>query len=59
MTTGELLLQAAAREQARQTRYAQRKFVNRVALTLSLMAMAFGLFWLCWILRIDNLIKIS
>lgn len=50
MTTGELLLQSAAREQARQARYAQRKFVNRVALTLSLMAMAFGLFWLCWIL---------
>src|SRR5664279_5650082 len=50
MTTGELLLQSAAQEQARQARYAQRKFVNRVALTLSLMAMAFGLFWLCWIL---------
>ncbi|MDO8250650.1 MAG: phosphate ABC transporter permease PstA [Rhodoferax sp.] len=50
MTTGELLLQSAAQEQARQARYAHRKFVNRVALTLSLMAMAFGLFWLCWIL---------
>jgi phosphate transport system permease protein len=50
MTTGELLLKAAALEQTRQARYAQRKFVNRVALTLSLMAMAFGLFWLCWIL---------
>ena len=50
MTTGELLLKAAALEQTRQARYAQRKFVNRVALTLSLVAMAFGLFWLCWIL---------
>ena len=28
----------------------QRKLVNRVALTLSLLAMAFGLFWLFWIL---------
>lgn len=50
MTTGELLLKAAALEQTRQARYAQRKFVNRIALTLSLMAMAFGLFWLFWIL---------
>jgi phosphate transport system permease protein len=50
MTTGELLLQSAAQEQMRQARYAQRKLVNRFALTLSLMAMAFGLFWLCWIL---------
>jgi phosphate transport system permease protein len=50
MTTGELLLQSAAQEQVRQARYAQRKLVNRFALTLSLMAMAFGLFWLCWIL---------
>lgn len=50
MTTSELLLQSAAQEQARQARYAQRKLVNRVALTLSLMAMGFGLFWLCWIL---------
>ncbi|MDO9197110.1 phosphate ABC transporter permease PstA [Rhodoferax sp.] len=50
MTTGELLLKAAALEQTRQARYTQRKFVNRVALTMSLMAMAFGLFWLCWIL---------
>ncbi len=46
----ELQRQAAAVQQTRQTRYAQRKFVNRVALTLSLAAMAFGLFWLFWIL---------
>ena len=50
MTTGELLLQSAALERARLSRYTQRKFVNRIALTLSLMAMAFGLFWLFWIL---------
>lgn len=50
MTTSELLLQSADQEQARQARYAQRKLVNRFALTLSLMAMGFGLFWLCWIL---------
>jgi len=28
----------------------RRKLVNAVALTLSLAAMAFGLFWLLWIL---------
>ena len=50
MTTGDMLLQAQALEQTRNAKYAQRKFVNRVALTLSLLAMAFGLFWLFWIL---------
>ena len=30
--------------------FSRRKLVNRVALTLSLAAMAFGLFWLIWIL---------
>ena len=50
MTTGELLLQAQALEETRQAKYAQRKFVNRIALALSLLAMAFGLFWLFWIL---------
>jgi phosphate transport system permease protein len=29
---------------------AQRKLINRIALTLSMAAMAFGLFWLAWIL---------
>jgi phosphate transport system permease protein len=28
----------------------QRKLVNRIALTLSMLAMSFGLFWLAWIL---------
>jgi phosphate transport system permease protein len=50
MTTGERLLQQADLEQLRASRYARRKLVNRIALTLSLMAMAFGLFWLFWIL---------
>ena len=50
MTSGESVLQVAALEQSRQSRYAHRKFVNRVALILSLLAMAFGLFWLFWIL---------
>ncbi len=50
MTTGERLLRQAELEQTRQTQYAQRKLVNRIALTLSLLAMAFGLFWLFWIL---------
>jgi phosphate transport system permease protein len=34
----------------RRARYASRKRVNIIALTLSLGAMAFGLFWLFWIL---------
>jgi phosphate transport system permease protein len=50
MTTGDLLLQAQALDQTRNAKYAQRKLVNRIALTLSLLAMAFGLFWLAWIL---------
>ena len=50
MSRSELLLPSTDPEQARLARYAQRKFVNRLALTLSLLAMAFGLFWLAWIL---------
>lgn len=34
----------------RQQLYMQRKLLNQVALTLSLAAMAFGVFWLVWIL---------
>jgi phosphate transport system permease protein len=45
-----LLIEAQALEQSRLARYAQRKRVNQIALTLSLAAMAFGLFWLFWIL---------
>ena len=50
MTTKNLASKTTVDEQAREARYAHRKLVNRVALTLSLMAMAFGLFWLTWIL---------
>jgi phosphate transport system permease protein len=34
----------------RQALYARRKRINALALTLSLLAMAFGMFWLVWIL---------
>jgi phosphate transport system permease protein len=37
-------------QQARLARFRKRKVVNRVAITLSMAAMAFGLFWLSWIL---------
>ncbi len=50
MTTGDRLLLQAALEETRQAQYARRKLVNQIALTLSLLAMAFGLFWLFWIL---------
>jgi phosphate transport system permease protein len=50
MTTSERLLESAAFESSRLAKFAHRKLVNRVALTLSLLAMAFGLFWLFWIL---------
>ena len=32
------------------SKYQRRKIVNRIALTLAMLAMAFGLFWLLWIL---------
>ena len=35
---------------ARLAKFARRKMVNKIALVLSLGAMAFGLFWLAWIL---------
>jgi phosphate transport system permease protein len=50
MTTGERLSKAAALDRTRERRYAVRKRVNRIALALSLAAMAFGVFWLVWIL---------
>jgi len=50
MTTGDRLLRQAALEETRQAQYARRKLVNQIALTLSLLAMAFGLFWLFWII---------
>src|ERR1700712_329805 len=50
MTTAEKLLAAKALHEMRATRFATRKRVNQIALTLSLAAMAFGVFWLVWIL---------
>jgi len=48
--TGDKLLRAADLAEARERKYLARKRVNKVALTLSLAAMAFGVFWLIWIL---------
>src|SRR5215510_7882933 len=50
MTTGERLLQARTLEETRAARFAGRKRLNIIALGLSLAAMAFGVFWLIWIL---------
>jgi len=50
MTTAEKLMQAKALDEVRGARFASRKRVNQLALTLSLGAMAFGVFWLVWIL---------
>jgi len=40
----------ASMDAGRMSMHRKRKFVNAVALTLALSAMAFGLFWLTWIL---------
>ncbi len=48
--TSQRLIAAAGLAQVRAQRYAARKRVNQVALALSLLAMAFGVFWLIWIL---------
>ena len=50
MNTGDSLLRAAALAEERERMYRGRKRVNKVALALSLGAMAFGVFWLVWIL---------
>ncbi|MET3494415.1 phosphate ABC transporter permease PstA [Variovorax boronicumulans] len=49
-STGQNLLNAKALAESRQARFASRNRVNKIALTLSLAAMAFGVFWLVWIL---------
>ncbi|AVO50528.1 phosphate ABC transporter permease PtsA [Melaminivora suipulveris] len=49
-STSQKLIAAAELQQVRTRRFAARKRVNQVALTLSLLAMAFGVFWLVWIL---------
>jgi phosphate transport system permease protein len=50
MRTGETLLRKADAAGQRERRYAARKRVNKMALALSLAAMAFGVCWLAWIL---------
>ena len=50
MTTAEKLLQAKLLNDTRAARFASRKRVNQLALALSMAAMAFGVFWLVWIL---------
>jgi phosphate transport system permease protein len=50
MTTAEHLVITQASAVSRQHKFKQRKRVNQIALTLSLLAMCFGLFWLIWIL---------
>lgn len=50
MTTAERLLNAKTLDETRAARFAGRKRVNFIALSLSLAAMAFGVFWLVWIL---------
>ncbi|WP_284213924.1 MULTISPECIES: phosphate ABC transporter permease PstA [Comamonas] len=49
-TSSQQLIVAEKLQAQRQARYAARKRLNQVALTLSLAAMAFGVFWLIWIL---------
>jgi phosphate transport system permease protein len=49
-TTSQNSVAAAELAEQRRRRYAGRKRVNQIALTLSLAAMAFGVFWLLWIL---------
>ena len=49
-STGAGLIRAAADAQERERKYLARKRVNTVALALALAAMAFGVFWLIWIL---------
>jgi phosphate transport system permease protein len=50
MSTAQNLLNAKALAETRQAKFAARNRVNKIALTLSLAAMVFGVFWLVWIL---------
>lgn len=49
-SSSQKLIAAEQHAALRQARFSARKRVNQVALTLSLAAMAFGVFWLIWIL---------
>ena len=50
ITTAEKLANTQSATLSRKHKFKQRKRVNQIALTLSLLAMCFGLFWLIWIL---------
>ena len=50
MTTNAMGISERAALMSKQLKFKQRKRVNQIALTLSLLAMAFGLCWLVWIL---------
>ncbi len=50
MSTSQSLINAKTLAETRQARFASRNRVNKIALTLSLAAMVFGVFWLVWIL---------
>jgi phosphate transport system permease protein len=50
MNTATMSPASAALHASRVSKHARRKRVNAIALTLSLGAMAFGVFWLIWIL---------
>jgi phosphate transport system permease protein len=50
MMTGERLIDAQVELTSREVKFKQRKRINQIALTMSLLAMGFGLFWLIWIL---------
>ncbi|GAB2826728.1 phosphate ABC transporter permease PstA [Comamonas piscis] len=50
MSTGASLIQASELASQRAAKYRARNRVNQIAIALSLSAMAFGVFWLVWIL---------
>ena len=49
-TTSRKMIDAAELASVRRAKYGRRKLVNQLALTLSMAAMLFGIFWLIWIL---------
>lgn len=50
MTSDEKQVKVKSEMRLREEKFAQRNLKNKIALTLSLLAMCFGLFWLIWIL---------
>lgn len=50
MTSNEKQVKVKSEMRLREQKFAQRNRKNQIALTLSLLAMCFGLFWLIWIL---------